>query len=304
MAKCAKCNAKVALKSELQDGLCQQCNESVKNQATEAKLLAELAAEQAEIGSSQFWTGMKRLLDHKFLIFEKSPERNIQERMMQEVRELVREENKVLREDIETLKEENKEYEGKLKELRKEVNDLKDSLEITDVTLKESMGGVDKKQKDQEVEFKKLRKEQQERIDEQEDRSRRNNLRIGGITENKGETWADCKAKVNKFFKESLKINSEITIQRAHRTASDGKNTVGRGPRVIVLQLLNYEDKETILKACNLLKGTQFYVSQDFCKNTVAIHKNLWKEVKDLRRLGQQAFLGYRKIEIKERFEQ
>ena len=101
-----------------------------------------------------------------------------------------------------------------------------------------------------------------------------------------------------------MQIHKEITIQTAHRTSTTGKGNGNNRPRVIVLQLLNYEDKETILSACHLLKNTDFYISQDFCKNTVAIHKKLWHDVKELRKEGHRAFLGYRKIEMKGRYDE
>ena len=34
--------------------------------------------------------------------------------------------------------------------------------------------------------------ELQDKISEMEDRSRRNNIRVDGVTEEKGETWEDC----------------------------------------------------------------------------------------------------------------
>ena len=51
------------------------------------------------------------------------------------------------------------------------MDDLKSSLEHTDIQLKENVGGIEKKQKEKEKELERIQKENQERLDEQEDRS-------------------------------------------------------------------------------------------------------------------------------------
>ena len=51
-----------------------------------------------------------------------------------------------------------------------------------------------------------------------EDRSRRNNLKINGIKEEKNKTWKECEEGVNCFLEEILDMDtSEIWIERAHR---------------------------------------------------------------------------------------
>ena len=52
---------------------------------------------------------------------------------------------------------------------------------------------------------------------ELEDRSRRNNLRVDGIKERPKETWEDYENELHTLFKESLGIEEEIAIERAHR---------------------------------------------------------------------------------------
>ena len=41
-----------------------------------------------------------------------------------------------------------------------------------------------------------------------EDRSRRNNLRIYGISESKYETWEKCEEKVDEVFREKLSLDN------------------------------------------------------------------------------------------------
>ena len=48
----------------------------------------------------------------------------------------------------------------------------------------------------------------------------------------------------------------------------------------IVCILLDYKDKTRILRKGNHLKGTSYYINKDFSKETLALRKDLWKEVK------------------------
>ena len=48
----------------------------------------------------------------------------------------------------------------------------------------------------------------------------------------------------------------------------------------IVCILLNYKDKTRILRKRNHLKGASCYINEDFGKETLALRKDLWKEVK------------------------
>ena len=239
------------------DGLCQNCIALTSHDA-EKKLLEELADEQAERGTAPFWQGMKKLLDVKFDIFEKKLESSLRKHIIDEVKELIVKENELLRVDVETLKEENKDYEERIKNMEKVIEELKLSIEMTDDTINKTMGNMQKVQKEQKTEIKKITDEQQEQLDEQEDRARRNNLRVGGIFEDKGENWQDCKKKVKEFFRNQLQIQEDITIQRAHRSAVSEKSGGKKTPRIIILQLLNFEDKERILQACKLLKCNNF----------------------------------------------
>lgn len=82
-----------------------------------------------------------------------------------------------------------------------------------------------------------------EKLRQLEDRNRRNNLRISGLKENKDETPGEVEEKVSKLFKETLKIEGEIEIERVHRTDI---NRNGK-PRTVVMKLLRYKDKTKVL---------------------------------------------------------
>ena len=55
------------------------------------------------------------------------------------------------------------------------------------------------------------------KVVELEDRSRRNNLRIDGITEKESETWDECEQEVQSLIKDNLGNAENIVIERAHR---------------------------------------------------------------------------------------
>ena len=67
-------------------------------------------------------------------------------------------------------------------------------------------------------------------------------------------------------------------------------------------KLFNYQDKTRILQKSNRLKGTSYYINEDFSKKTFALCKELWQEVvKTLQEEGKIAFLHYKTIVWRER---
>ena len=55
------------------------------------------------------------------------------------------------------------------------------------------------------------------KLTELEDRSRRNNLRFDGLTEDPNETWDDCERKVQDVILNKLNNEGNIEIERCHR---------------------------------------------------------------------------------------
>ena len=119
-----------------------------------------------------------------------------------------------------------------------------------------------------------------------EDRSRRRNLRIDGVTERKGETWEECEEEIQNIFKEKLGLEN-IDIERAHRSK---EKTSFNKPKTIVCKLLSYKQKREVLKNAKKLKGSNIFINEDFCFETMPRRKKLWEEVKRLRSEGQVVF--------------
>ena len=122
---------------------------------------------------------------------------------------------------------------------------------------------------------------------------------MDGIKEKVGESWEDCEAEVEKLFREKLDIEDKIIIERAHR-AKKTKNSKKNQSRTMICCLLNFKDKENILKNCRKLKGTNIFVSEDFSQETLEHRRELWKEVKRLREEEDKiAYLNYRSIVVR-----
>ena len=70
---------------------------------------------------------------------------------------------------------------------------------------------------------------------------------------------------------------------------------MGRGQdgkkRPVIIKLLSYKDKLYILKNAKHLKGTGYYINEDFSYETMMIRKELWEEVK-------QRYICYFKIRL------
>jgi len=192
----------------------------------------------------------------------------------------------------------------RIDKLFNEMNGLKESLEFTQSHTEEKLETANGEIKKLQEEIKELKEiprwgdDLRKRVVEQEDRSRRNNLRFEGIAESPNETWDECAANLYKFLYDKLQINTQyVCIERAHRASGikDGK------PRVIVAKFLNYKDKTDVLKNCGKLKGSNFCVYEDFSKETTVIRKEKWKQVLQNRKDGFISHLNYRTIVRKER---
>ena len=183
----------------------------------------------------------------------------------------------------------NKIMNDRLDKMEKEIEDLKESLQFTEAVSNEKKACFEKKIMDENKSLKtKLR--------DIEDRSRRNNLRIDGVIESEKETWEETEEKVLNIFTNELGIREAIVIERAHRTKKRRHSTNENRPQTIVLKLLNYKDKQKILKSAKKLRGTGIFINEDFSRETVEIRKKKWEKVLELRAQGKYAILQYDQI--------
>ena len=64
-----------------------------------------------------------------------------------------------------------------------------------------------------------------DKLNDLENRSWRNNLRIDGIIEEENESWAQSEKKLQKIIKDQLQFERDIELQRAH---CSGKTKIDR----------------------------------------------------------------------------
>ena len=107
----------------------------------------------------------------------------------------------------------------------------------------------------------------------------------------------NVKKKYRKYLMKSLVLQN-VQIERAHRSKRSKSNNNSEKPRTIVCKLLNYKQKEEILRNTKKLKGSNIFINEDFCYETMQYRKKLWEEVKNLRSQGKIAYLNYRSIVV------
>ena len=192
----------------------------------------------------------------------------------------------------------------RLKELTNDVNGVKESINASQEMLETKINALDekvKKEKQRSQDSFKLvsdeNKELREKISNLEDLSRRDNLRFSGIEEYDQETWDDTEQALKDFLDEHLGLRS-IGIEHAQRVGPKDNNDT---PRAIVAKFSSFKAKELILRKANQLKGTGYYINEDFSKETLEIRKENWKKVKQLRENGKYAVLVYDKVVWRER---
>ena len=123
-----------------------------------------------------------------------------------------------------------------------------------------------------------------------EDRSRRNNLRIYGITETNDETWEKCEEHVEQVFSEKLGLKN-IRVERAHRVKRR-KGDKSKKSRAILCNLLSFKEKRLFMNNANKIKGTNIFIDEDYSFETIEYRKKSWDEVKHLRSQGHVAYLN------------
>ena len=98
--------------------------------------------------------------------------------------------------------EEIKKSQDEIKNLGKKICDLRSSLEFNENVLEEKVKKLEERRENMETELQEFYNNQiypecvYDKLIGLEDRSRRCNLRIDGVTERKGETWEHCEEEI------------------------------------------------------------------------------------------------------------
>ncbi len=130
-------------------------------------------------------------------------------------------------------------HDRKIDEMTVKLDNNSAELSVTKNTVKQ----MESKLKDTESKM----RDMEWRIVDQEARSRRNNLLFFGVPEKEREVCADV---IDDVIKKDLKLgNKRFPIQRAHRLGAPKRpGTISR-PRPIIVNFVDYKDKEEIRSA-------------------------------------------------------
>ena len=175
-------------------------------------------------------------------------------------------------------------------EFKKEIRDIKESLEYSYKEIAEWKSKGEQNETEIKVLRADLNKERKnnaqlknelltlnQRVNLQENYSRRYNLLFDGVTEEQEE---NCKQIIMDFLRQKLQLTVDWTIDIAHRT---GKPAQGRN-RTIIAKFRSVEHRQLVWANRKKLKGTRLFISEDFCDETrsarsrlVPIMKAAWK---------------------------
>ncbi|WAR23354.1 LOW QUALITY PROTEIN: hypothetical protein MAR_037023, partial [Mya arenaria] len=133
--------------------------------------------------------------------------------------------------------------------------------------------------------------------------SNRNNLIFGNIPEETGETPARSEQIMREFIIDKLKLAKEIVcVSRLHRMGQkqsqpDGRGATGNGNdrkhRSIVGKFCFFGEREQVRSNSRHLRGTDFYVSEQFPPEVAAKRRRLFKRVKEEKPAGRRAWVSY-----------
>ncbi|KAK7884087.1 hypothetical protein WMY93_027210 [Mugilogobius chulae] len=127
-----------------------------------------------------------------------------------------------------------------------------------------------------------------------EGQTRRNNFVFEGVAESPGETWSDTEQKIQRVLAENLQLQQTVEVERAHRT---GKSSGGGDrARPIVVKLLRYKDRQSILQRAKLLKGSKIFINEDFTDAVRRKRRDLMPELRAARERGDIAYLRFDKL--------
>ena len=137
------------------------------------------------------------------------------------------------------------------------------------------------------------------KIDKLESYSRRNNVRIDGVTELNNENYQQTQQKVHRLLREKLQLQ-DIKIETAHRLPRP--TTINGGqPRTIIAKLSSTTDKEETMKNKHKLKGTGVFINEDLSEGTMKIRQEKLPELQAARNAGKIAYFRREKLIIKDK---
>ena len=177
--------------------------------------------------------------------------------------------------DVEDMKQEAKQYKEEKKNDQEMINKLNEDLHAS----------------------KKMIKELEEKMNYQEDYSRRNNLQLIGIEERQGgETWEQTAVQVTELLENKLQLLN-IQLERAHRV---GRQDDHRS-HPIIARFSRFGDREAVTRNVTKLRGTRIFINEDLCPASQSIRKAQLSQLKQARSEGKVAYFRHTRLIVKER---
>ncbi|CAL9687321.1 unnamed protein product [Knipowitschia caucasica] len=138
-----------------------------------------------------------------------------------------------------------------------------------------------------------------ERLEYFDNQTRRNNILVDGITNEREEKPEALESKIRQLITTKLCLDS-VDI------AMDGVSRLGQyrdqgRPRPILVRLQRFKDRQCILAAARKLKGTNAYIIEDFTDSVRRRRRELLPQLKAARERGDLAFLKYDKLIVRPR---
>lgn len=178
---------------------------------------------------------------------------------------------------------------------QREVDDLKSTVKIYEKEKLEANAKIEKLTDVIESSSFKM-KELEERINYQDDYSRRNNIRISGVEEMSGETWEQTATSVTSLLDDKLQLPG-LALERAHRVGMRR----GAEPRAIVARFTHFSDREAVMRNARKLKGTSIFLNDDLCPASQSIKSAQMPLLKQARAQGKIAYFIRTRLVVKER---
>ena len=146
-------------------------------------------------------------------------------------------------------------------------------------------------------------KEIKDKLNDLENRSRRNNLGIDGVIEEENESWLQSEKKLQEIINDQRQLQRDIEIERKNRSGKTVIDGVANKRRTIIAKFLNFKDKQQVLseyKARKLwTKG--IFINEDFSEDTMEKRKGLFQRTKELREEGKFAKVVYDRLTVRDR---
>ena len=126
--------------------------------------------------------------------------------------------------------------------------------------------------------------------------SMRNNLLFCGIDESSNETPSESESKVRTFLVDKRKLSQSyvdtLKIERAHRIGTSNKS-IQHYSRKIVVKFTYFKDRETVRKERTNLKGTQYFIHEQFPPEVIEKRKQLVPKMRSAKQEGHSAWIAY-----------